>query len=168
VILSGPINDESARRTVAQLLLLNGESREKPISFFLDTPGGSVDAGFAIYDIVRFISAPVRMIASGLAASAGVLVFLASPKERRFALPNARFLIHQPASTMVGVASDIKIHAQEIIKTRARLNQILAAETGQPLEKIAGDTDRDYWVSADEAVKYGLIRKIVAREDDIK
>ncbi len=167
ILLTSGIDDDSARRTVAQLLLLNGESKEQPISFFVDSPGGSVDDAFAIFDTVRFISAPVRMIASGIAASAGVLIFLSVPKERRFALPNARFLIHQPASGLIGVAADIKIHAQEIIKTRTRINRILAEETGQPLERITADTDRDYWLSAEEAIEYGLISKVISQESDL-
>jgi len=167
VILAEGINERSARRIVAQLLLLDGESKEKPIRFFIDSPGGSVDDAFAIFDVIRFINAPVRMIASGIAASAGVLVFLAVPKEHRFTLPNARFLVHQPASVMVGVAADIKIHAQEILKTRTRLNQILAEETGQPLEKVTLDTDRDYWMSAAEAVEYGLASRVVSRESEL-
>ena len=167
LILAGEINQQSARRVIAQLLLLNSEDPREPIRFFLDSPGGSVDDGFAIYDVARFVSAPIRMIASGLAASAGVLVFLAAPRERRFALPNARFLIHQPSQGVAGVAADLRIYAQEIIKARTRLNKIISDETGQLLEKVAKDTDRDFWMAADEALGYGLVSRIVTRESEL-
>jgi len=167
LILAEGIDAACARRVVAQLLLLDGESHSEPVRFFLDSPGGSVDDAFAIYDVMRFIAAPLKMIASGLAASAGVLVYLAVPKARRLALPNARFLLHQPSQGVAGHAADLRIYAQEILKTRGRLNQIVADETGQPLEKVAKDTDRDFWMSAAEAKEYGLVSRIVTRESEL-
>ena len=134
---------------------------------YIDSPGGDVDAGFAIFDMIRFINAPVVLVGMGLIASAATLVLLAVPKENRVGLPNSRYLIHQPMSGMRGVATDIEIHAKEMEKTRAILNKLIADETGTPLDQVTKDTDRDYWLDAEEAVKYGLISKTVAKRADL-
>ncbi|MCF0241638.1 MAG: ATP-dependent Clp protease proteolytic subunit [Treponema sp.] len=167
VILSGEINKDLAEKIVRQLLVLEADDAEKTIYMYIDSPGGDVDAGFAIFDTIRFIKAPVVLIGMGLIASAATLVLLAVPKENRVGLPNSRYLIHQPMSGMKGVATDIEIHAKELEKTRAKLNKIIADETGTPLEQVSKDTDRDYWLDAEESVKYGLISKIVAKRTDL-
>lgn len=167
IILSGEINKELAEKIVSQLLVLEADDAEKPVYMYIDSPGGDVDAGFAIFDAIRFITCPVVLIGMGLIASAATLVLLAVPKEMRVGLPNSRYLIHQPMSGMRGVATDIEIHAKELEKTRAKLNKLIADETGTPLDQVAKDTDRDYWLDADEAVKYGLISKTVAKRTDL-
>jgi ATP-dependent Clp protease protease subunit len=166
ILLTGEVNKELGERLIRQLLLLESLS-EEPISIFIDSPGGDVDAGFAIFDMIRFVKAPVKLIGMGLVASAAALILLAVPKERRLGLPNSHYLIHQPLSGLRGVATEIEIHARELEKTRERINRIIAEETGQSLERIAKDTDRDYWMSADEAVTYGLISKIGATRGDL-
>ena len=165
ILLSGEINEELADKIVRQILILEADN-DKPIYIYIDSPGGDVDAGFAIFDTIRFVNAPVFTIGMGLVASAAALILLASPKERRFGFPHSHYLIHQPSSGMKGVATDIEIHAAEIAKTKSRINEIIANETGTALEKIVKDTDRDYWLSADEAVNYGLISKTVQKRSD--
>ncbi|MCI5606171.1 MAG: ATP-dependent Clp protease proteolytic subunit [Treponema sp.] len=167
IILSGEINKELADKIVRQLLILEADDDKKTIYMYIDSPGGDVDAGFAIFDMIRFINAPVVLVGMGLIASAATLVLLAVPKENRVGLPNSRYLIHQPMSGMRGVATDIEIHAKEMEKTRAILNKLIADETGTPLDQVTKDTDRDYWLDAEEAVKYGLISKTVAKRADL-
>ena len=167
ILLSGEINEENAEKIVRQLLILEAES-DKPIYIYIDSPGGDVDAGFAIFDTIRFVNAPVYTIGWGLVASAAALILLASPKERRLSLPHSHYLIHQPSSGMKGVATDIEIHAAEIAKTKAKLNEIISEETGTDLEKVAADTDRDYWLNAEEAVKYGLVSKVITKRSELK
>ena len=167
IILSGEINKELAEKIVSQLLVLEADDAEKPIYMYIDSPGGDVDAGFAIFDTIRFISCPVVLVGMGLIASAATLVLLAVPKEMRVGLPNSRYLIHQPMSGMRGVATDIEIHAKELEKTRAKLNKTIADETGTPLDQVAKDTDRDYWLDAEDSVKYGLISKVVTKRTDL-
>ena len=166
ILLSGQVNKELAERVVRQMLLLEAKSSD-PIKVMIDSPGGDVDAGYAIFDMARFIRPDVWMIGMGLVASAGALILLAAPKERRVAFPNSHFLIHQPLSGLRGVATDIEIHAREIEKTRDRLNKLIADETGQPLDRVVKDTDRDYWMSADDAVTYGLVSKVVRTRDEL-
>ena len=166
ILLTGEINKELGERLIRQLLLLESFS-EDPINLFIDSPGGDVDAGFAIFDMIRFVKAPVRIVGMGLVASAAALVLLAVPKERRLGLPNSHYLIHQPLSGIRGVATEIEIHARELEKTRERINRIIAEETGQPLEVVVKSTDRDYWMNADEALVYGLISKIGAARSDL-
>ncbi|MDR3283704.1 MAG: ATP-dependent Clp protease proteolytic subunit [Treponema sp.] len=161
ILLSGEVNKELAEKIVRQLLILEADSKE-PVRVFIDSPGGDVDAGFAIFDMIRFINAPVYAIGLGLVASAGALILLASPRERRIALPNSHYLIHQPLSSMKGVATDIEIHALEIEKLREKLNILIAEETGKPVDVVKQDTDRDYWMNAGEALEYGLVSKIAA------
>jgi ATP-dependent Clp protease, protease subunit len=166
VILSGEINKDLADKIVRQLLILEADS-DKPIRMFIDSPGGDVDAGFAIFDMIRFINAPVYLIGMGLIASAAALVLLAVPKERRLGLPNSRYLIHQPMSGMKGVATDIEIHAQEMAKTHTKLNELIASETGKSLEQVSKDTDRDCWLGADEAKAYGLISTVISKRAEL-
>lgn len=166
IILSGEINKENAEKTVRQLLVLEADN-DKPIYVYIDSPGGDVDAGFAIFDTIRFINAPVYTVGMGLVASAGALILLAAPKDRRLGFPHSHYLIHQPSSGMKGVATDIEIHAAEIAKTKAKINDIIASETGTALDKVAKDTDRDYWLDANESVEYGLISRIISKRSDL-
>jgi ATP-dependent Clp protease protease subunit len=168
IILSGEINKDLAEKIVSQLLVLEADDCEKTIYMYIDSPGGDVDAGFAIFDMIRFIKAPVVLIGMGLIASAATLILLAVPKERRLGLPNSNYLIHQPMSGMKGVATDIEIHAKEMEKTRAKLNKIIADETGTPIDQVSKDTERDYWLNASEAVNYGLISSIITKRDELK
>jgi ATP-dependent Clp protease protease subunit len=166
ILLSGEVNKELAEKIVRQLLVLEADSPE-PVRVFIDSPGGDVDAGYAIFDMIRFVNVPVYLIGMGLVASAAALILLAAPKERRIALPNSRYLIHQPLSGMKGVATDIEIHAQEIEKLRTKLNELIAGETGKSVDVVKQDTDRDYWMNAEEAREYGLISKIALQRGDI-
>ena len=161
------IYKELADSIAKQLLILDSEDEKAPIYMYIDSPGGDVDAGFAIYDVIRFIKAPVYLIGMGLIASAATLILIAVPKERRIGLPNSRYLIHQPLGQMRGVATDIEIYAKDMEKIRAKLNKLIADATGTPLEQVTKDTDRDYWLDADEAVKYGLISKIVSKREEL-
>ena len=162
ILLSGEVNKQLAEKIVRQLLVLEADSDE-PIRIFIDSPGGDVDAGYAIFDMIRFVKAPVYCIGMGLVASAGALILLAADKSRRIALPNSHYLIHQPLSGIKGVATDIEIHAKEIQKTRAKINELISAETGKDLAQVEKDTDRDYWLNAQEAVEYGLVSRIKKR-----
>ncbi|MBJ2356961.1 ATP-dependent Clp protease proteolytic subunit [Sphaerochaeta sp. S2] len=166
ILLSGEIDKESAESVIKQMLILEGESDE-PIKIFINSPGGDVDAGYAIFDMARFITAPVTMIGMGLVASAAALVLLAVPKEQRIALPNSTYLIHQPMSGMKGVATDIEIHAQHLEKLREKLDKLIAQETGKSLEEVRSDTERDHWLSADEAQSYGLVSRIVKQRSEL-
>ena len=163
VLLSGEVNDESANLIVAQLLFLQAQDPKKTINMYINSPGGSVTAGLAIYDTMQFISCPVATYCIGQAASMGAVLLTAGAKGKRYALPNARIMIHQPWGGAQGTASDINIQAQEILRTKATLNEILAAHTGQKLSKIEKDTDRDFFMSAEEAVKYGLVDQVVGK-----
>lgn len=166
VLVFGEIDDKMARQTCERLILLAQES-EAPIHMLISSPGGHVESGDAIHDMVRFVRAPVTTIGSGWVASAGTHIYLAAPKERRVCLPNTRFMIHQPAGGAGGRASDIAIQAKEIIKTRERIAAVVARETGHPLAKVLADMERDYWMSAEEAVTYGIVSRIVERQKDL-
>jgi len=168
IILSGEINEENSEKVIKQLLLLEADS-DKPIYIYIDSPGGSIDSGFGIYDMIRFINAPVYTIGTGLIASMGSIILLAVPKERRFGLPNSHYLIHQPLISGVarGVATDLQIQAEEIAKSKAKLIKLIAEETGKSEEQVAADCNRDHWLSADEALSYGLISKIVSKRSDL-
>ncbi|MBQ1949087.1 MAG: ATP-dependent Clp protease proteolytic subunit [Treponema sp.] len=168
IILSGEINKDLAEKIVRQLLVLESDDSQKTIYMYIDSPGGDVDAGFAIFDMIRFIKAPVVLVGMGLIASAAALILLAVDKKNRVALPNSRYLIHQPSSGMKGVATDIEIHAKEMEKTKAILNQIIADQTGKSVEQVAKDTERDYWLDAKEAIEYGLVSKIVTKREDLE
>jgi len=162
VFLVGPVNDHSANLVVAQLLFLESENPDKDISLYINSPGGSVSAGMSIFDTMNFIKPAVSTLCIGLAASMGAFLLSAGEKGKRFSLPNSKIMIHQPLGGAQGQATDIEIHAREILKTREQLNKILAERTGQPLEKIQADTERDYFMSADEARNYGLVDQVVA------
>jgi ATP-dependent Clp protease protease subunit len=166
VLLFGEINDKVARSVTAQLIALSAES-DKPIRLFINSPGGHVESGDTIFDLIRFVRAPVQVIGTGWVASAGALIFIAAKKENRFCLPNTRFMLHQPSGGTMGKASDIAIEAKEIIRMRHRLNETFALETGQPLEKITRDTERNYWMSAEEAVTYGLASRVINSATEI-
>jgi ATP-dependent Clp protease protease subunit len=161
IFLVGPVNDATANLVVAQLLFLESENPDKDISFYINSPGGSVSAGMSIFDTMNFIKPQVSTLCMGMAASMGAFLLAAGEKGKRFALPNSKIMIHQPLGGTQGQATDIEIHAREILKTREQLNRILAERSGQPLEKIQNDTERDYYMSADEAATYGLIDKVL-------
>src|SRR5690348_10497694 len=161
VFLVGPVNDQSANLVVAQLLFLESENPDKDISFYINSPGGSVSAGLSIFDTMQFIKPDVSTLCIGMAASMGAFLLAAGTKGKRFALPNSKIMIHQPLGGAQGQATDIEIHAREILKTREQLNRILAERTGQPLDKIQADTERDYFMSAEEAKTYGLIDQVL-------
>jgi ATP-dependent Clp protease protease subunit len=163
VFLVGPVNDQTANLVVAQLLFLESENPDKDIHLYINSPGGSVSAGMAIYDTMNFIKPGVSTLCTGMAASMGAFLLAAGEKGKRFALPNSKIMIHQPLGGMQGQATDIEIHARDILKTKATLNRILAERTGQPLEKIERDTDRDYFLEADEAKAYGLVDQVIAK-----
>ena len=165
IFLVGPVMDQTANLAIAQMLYLESENPEKDISFYINSPGGSVSAGLGIYDTMQFIKPDVSTLCMGFAASMGAFLMAAGEKGKRFSLPNARIMIHQPSGGAQGQATDIEIHAREILYLRQRLNAILAERTGQPIERIEKDTERDNFMSAEDAVKYGLIDKVLAARD---
>ena len=162
IFMVGPVNDQMANLVVAQLLFLESENPDKDISLYINSPGGSVSAGLAIFDTMNFIKPDVSTLCTGMAASMGAFLLAAGAKGKRFSLPNSRIMIHQPSGGSQGMASDIEIQAKEILYLRHRLNSIMADRTGQSVEQIAKDTDRDRFMSAEEAVEYGLIDKMLA------
>jgi len=166
VMVFGEIDDMMARATSERLIALAQES-EAPIHMLISSPGGHVESGDAIHDMIRFVRAPVTTIGSGWVASAGTHIFLAAPRERRLCLPNTRFMIHQPSGGAGGRASDIAIAAQEIIKMRERIARVIAKETGQKLERVLVDIDRDHWMTAAEAIEYGLVARVVERQTEL-
>ena len=168
VLIFGEINDKLARDVVARLLSLASDS-EKPIDVYVNSPGGHVESGDSIHDMIRFVDAiaPVRIIGTGWVASAGATIFLAGVKERRLCLPNTRFLLHQPLGGIRGRAGDIAIEAREIVKIRERINHLIARETGQSYEKVTQDTDSNHWMSAEEAIAYGMVSRIVQNAKDL-
>ena len=163
IFLVGPVNDQSANVVVAQLLFLESENPDKDISFYINSPGGSVSAGMSIFDTMQFIKPDVSTLCMGMAASMGAFLLAAGTKGKRFALPNSKIMIHQPLGGAQGQATDIEIHAREILKTREQLNRILSERTGKPLERIQTDTERDYFMTSAEAVDYGLIDKVLEK-----
>ncbi|WP_439872142.1 ATP-dependent Clp protease proteolytic subunit [Rhizobium leguminosarum] len=166
IFIYGGITQELAQKVCTQLVALAAAS-DDDIRVYVNSPGGHVESGDSIHDMIKFIKPKVYIIGTGWVASAGALIYVATPKERRLCLPNTRFLLHQPSGGTRGMASDIEIQAREIIKMNERLNRIMAAATGQPLDKIDKDTDRDYWLSAEEAKEYGLVSRIVTSQADI-
>jgi ATP-dependent Clp protease, protease subunit len=166
VLVFGEIDEKLAHATCRRLLALSEES-EAPITMLISSPGGHVESGDAIFDLIRFVRAPVTTVGTGWVASAGAHIFLAPPKERRLCLPNTRFMIHQPAGGAGGQATDIAIQAKEIIKARERLARVVATQTGQPYEKVAADMERDYWMSAEEAIAYGIVSRTIERQKDL-
>ncbi|MDI2090779.1 ATP-dependent Clp protease proteolytic subunit [Commensalibacter oyaizuii] len=169
ILIFGEVNDKLAKEVTARLLALAYES-DRPIDIYVNSPGGHVESGDTIHDMIRFVDdhAPINMIGTGWVASAGALIFAAGHKDRRLCLPNTRFLLHQPMGGVRGPATDIDIEAREILKMRERLNHIFAKETGHTYEKIAKDTDRNYWMSAKEAIEYGLVSRIMTKWSDLK
>ena len=167
ILLSGEVNKALAERVVRQLLLLEEDS-DDPIRVFIDSPGGDADAGYAIFDMLRFVKPDIYTIGMGLVASAGALILLAAPKERRIGLPNSHYLIHQPLSGIRGVATEIEIHARELEKLRVKINQLISEETGQNLDKVEKDTDRDFWMNANEAKDYGLISSVISSREELR
>lgn len=161
ILVGGMVTDRMARRITAQALVLRSDGATEPATVYVNSPGGSADAGFAIFDILRHVGYPVRTVVHGLCASAAVLIALAAPQQHRFALPHARFLLHQPSSSFYGSASDIAINAEEIVRLKRRYNAIVAEETGRDAEQITRDADRDFWLSATQALEYGLVGRIV-------
>ncbi|MBC7660430.1 MAG: ATP-dependent Clp protease proteolytic subunit [Chitinophagaceae bacterium] len=169
IFVSEGINSAVAKKVVNNLLAMDAQDSSKPIYMYLNSPGGEVNSGFAIYDTMRFINSEVRVVCTGLTASIGTIILLGAPKKHRYTMPNTRFLIHQPliGGHVQGQASDLEITAREIIKTRSKINHMLAEECGQPLAKVEEDTTRDYWMTAEEAKTYGLVTKIVANIKEI-
>jgi ATP-dependent Clp protease protease subunit len=163
IFLVGPVNDQTANLVVAQLLFLESENPDKDISFYINSPGGSVSAGMAIYDTMNFIKPDVSTLCTGMAASMGAFLLASGAKGKRFSLPNSKVMIHQVLGGAQGQATDIEIHARDILKTKAVMNRILAERTGQPLEKIERDTERDYFLDAEEAKAYGLVDQVIAK-----
>ncbi|HCK04746.1 MAG TPA: ATP-dependent Clp endopeptidase proteolytic subunit ClpP [Methylophilaceae bacterium] len=168
IFLVGPVDDMTANVIVAQLLFLEAENPDKDISLYINSPGGSVTAGMAIYDTMQFIKPDVSTLCIGQAASMGALLLTAGQKNKRFCLPNSRVMIHQPLGGFQGQASDIEIHAKEILFLKNKLNQILSDHTGKPIEKIAEDTDRDNFMSAADAVKYGMVDQVISNRAEVK
>lgn len=166
ITIFGEINDKVARSVTEKLLALAAEN-DDPISIYISSPGGHVESGDVVYDMIKFIKPVVKVIGTGWVASAATTIYLAAEKNNRFSLPNTRFLVHQPSGGSRGDATDIAIQAEEIIKMRARINQMIADETGQPLERVANDTDRDYWMTVEEAVEYGIVSKVVKSISEI-
>lgn len=166
ILLTGEINKTLGEKIIRQLLLLE-DMNEEPIKVFIDSPGGDADAGFAIFDMMRFVKPQVYTIGMGLVASAAAIILLAAPKEKRLSLPNAHFLIHQPLSGMRGVATEIEIHARELEKLRQKINELISNETGQNLAKVEKDTDRDFWMNAVEAIGYGLISSVIKSRTEL-
>ena len=162
----GEINKDVAQRTAEKLLAQANES-DDPITIYIGSPGGHVESGDTIFDIIRFIKPVVRTVGTGWVGSIATHIYLAPPKEHRYCLPNTRFLIHQPAGGFGGDASDIEIHAREILRTRERINTIIAEQTGQSVEKVAEDTDRDYWMGAEESVEYGIVGTVIKTIDEL-
>ncbi|MCD5963428.1 ATP-dependent Clp protease proteolytic subunit [Stenotrophomonas maltophilia] len=166
VLVFGTVTDALASETVRKLLALDAES-SAPITMIVSSPGGHLESGDAIHDVVRFVSSPVNMVGTGWVGSAATHLYLGAPRERRFCLPQTRFLIHQPSGGAGGPASDIAIQAKEIIKARERIAQVIARETGQPLERVLKDIERDLWMPAEEAVSYGLVSRIIQRREEL-
>ena len=167
VFLVGPVTEVTANLIVAQMLFLESENPDKDIFFYINSPGGSVSAGLAIYDTMQFIKPDVSTLCVGQAASMGALLLCAGDKDKRFCLPNSRVMIHQPMGGFQGQATDIEIHAKEILYLRARLNEIMAKHTGKPLDIIARDTERDFFMGAEEAVKYGIVDKVLVSRENV-
>ena len=167
LLIFGAISDASARDVTRRLIALDADSNA-PIDILVSSPGGHLESGDTIHDVVRFIAAPVRMIGTGWVGSAATHLYLAVPRERRFCLPNTRFLIHQPSGGAGGPASDIAIHAREIIKARERIAQTISRETGKPLDSVLADIERDRWLSAEEAIEYGLVGRIISNKSELR
>ena len=167
LLITGPVDDKLAQYCSSRLLVMERMHPEKPITVLINSPGGSADSGFAIYDMLRFVTSPIRTVVNGLCASAAILVLLAAEKKNRFSLTESRFLIHQPSTAGHGTASDLEITAKEILKLRERYNKIISEQTGHPIEKVLADARRDFWLNAKDAIEYGLISKIVKKRSEL-
>jgi ATP-dependent Clp protease protease subunit len=169
VLLSGSIDDKQSHKIIGQLLALDQRAPERPITLIINSGGGAISSGFAIYDTIQMLRAPVRTVGAGLIASMGVTIFLAAKKENRFSLAHSRYMIHQPliSGTVVAPASDVEINAREMIKLRDQLNALIASASGNPLAKVEVDTQRDYWMAAEEAAQYGIVGKVIAHWTDL-
>jgi len=169
ILISSGIDEETVEDVIRNLVLMAQDSETEPITLYINSPGGAADCGFAIYDVLRFVKPPVTALVTGLCASAGVIIFLGATPDRRFALPNSRFMLHEPRflSASYGQASDLAITAKELLKMKDRYNSIVAEATGKPLEKVSKDAQRDFWLSAEEAKDYGLVTKIVHSRDEV-
>lgn len=166
IVISGEINQELAEKVIKQLLILQ-EMGDEPIKLFINSQGGHVEAGDTIHDMIKFIKPPVIVIGTGWVASAAITIYLAAEKQNRYSLPNTRYMIHQPLGGFNGQATDIGIEAEEILRVRKRINTIISEATGQPLEKVEKDTDRNYWLNAYEAVDYGIVNKVISKYDEL-
>ena len=166
ISIFGQINEKTARKVTEQLLALSAESNA-PITIYISSPGGHVESGDVIYDMIKFIKPQVRVVGTGWVASAATNIYLAARKENRFSLPNTRYLVHQPSGGSQGDATDIQIQMEQILKTKERINRIIAEETGRPLEQVQKDTDRDYWMSVEEAIDYGIVSKVITSVSEI-
>ena len=166
ILISGEIDKTLAERVVKHLILLEAED-DQPIRVFIDSPGGDADAGFALFDMIRFVKPEVYIVGMGLVASAAALILLASPAKFRVGFVNSSYLIHQPLSGMRGVATEIEIHARQLERMRLRINEVISEQTGQDLAKVEKDTDRDYWMTSEEAVEYGLLSRVISSRDDL-
>jgi ATP-dependent Clp protease, protease subunit len=166
VLVFGEVTDKVAQVTCQRLIALSTES-DAPITMLISSPGGHVESGDAIHDMIRFVRAPVTTVGTGWVASAGTHIYLAPPKERRFCLPNTRFMIHQPAGGAGGQATDIAIQAKEILRTRERIGRVIAKQTGRPFETVARDMERDFWMSATEAIEYGIVSRVIERQTEL-
>ncbi len=168
ILISEEITSELAKRVYQNLLLLESDDAEKPITIIINSPGGEADSGFGIYDMLRFVRPPIRTLVAGLCASAAVLIFVAAEKGNRLSLPHSRYLLHQPSSASFGQASDLEIAANEIIRLRDRYNEIVSEATGKPVDVVSRDADRDFWMAAPQAAEYGLVDKIITRREEIR
>ena len=168
VLVSGPITDNLAREFTKRIMVIERMDPERPVTVMINSPGGSADSGFAMYDLMRFVRPPLIAVVNGLCASAAILVLLGAEKKRRFCMPESRFMIHQPATTGHGSASDLDITAREILKLRERYNRIISDSTGEKMEKVAEDSRRDFWLNAPEAVDYGLVTGVVTQRSEIE
>ena len=166
ISIFGQINERTARTVTEQLLSLAAENDE-PITIYISSPGGHVESGDVIYDMIKYIKPEVRVVGTGWVASAATNIYLAAKKENRYSLPNTRYLVHQPTGGSEGDATDIKIQMEQIVKTKERINKIISEETGRPLEQVEKDTDRDYWMSVDEAIEYGIVGKVITSVKDV-
>lgn len=167
LLLSGPVDDKMLKDATVRILAMEQKDQKKPITVFINSPGGSADAGFAIYDLLRFVKPPVHTVVNGLCASAGILIHLATDKKRRFCLPESRFMIHQPSTMGRGTASDLDITAKEILKLRDRYNRIIADACGKKPEDVTEAARRDFWLDAGQALEYGLVHKVVRKRDEL-
>ncbi|MBT5600598.1 MAG: ATP-dependent Clp protease proteolytic subunit [Gammaproteobacteria bacterium] len=166
ISIFGQINEKIARTVSEQLLALSGES-DDPITIYISSPGGHVESGDVVYDMIKFVKPVVRVVGTGWVASAATNIYLAAKKENRYSLPNTRYLVHQPSGGSRGDATDIKIQMEEILKTKQRINKIISEETGRPIEQVEKDTDRDHWMSVEEAIDYGIVNKVVRSISDL-